>query len=430
MNKNQKQTIVTFSLIILVSYLSLLILNEIRFLPSEVDGLCREIMSPFLDRKAPYDCIFPLHNFTITINSLLIGMLVLIKLRYYNDEKPHLTYYLMLIGHHLNRLPKIKNLHLILLVVLIVIYLLNSVVDLSNSEYNSWEISFVQPYVESCTVFDLPEQRALLKFYQFCLSQNLFDNRKIIPFIESIGIVILGFLITNRLVESKFAGLLTVSVMLLTNTFTQNAVTTNTSVEWVFFFLLSIYFVYHKPVLAGIPYLLSLFGKGVGLLLLPVVVYLIWNMHLPPKDRNKALLSILMVIPFTILWIFFVGNNIVQTNVPIGFNETENILALLYVPIWNFTGEVDDSLLLYVILPLTLIGLLRVKYRNGLNKAILVFLIYTFSMQVWLPMISGYGMGNYRMVPMSILLAVGFTIISYDYIKHNFLNYEKRLSAK
>lgn len=300
-------------------------------------------------------------------------------------------------------------------IVLIFSYISLQLPDIQSQEYSEWDMFFVKPYIESCSIFEIPQERALLKFYQFCLSNELFGNPKIISFAESIGILFLVYLIANKITKSNYAGLIASMFLISSSIFVNNATALGFSTEWVFFFLLSVYMVYKRPELVGVFYILSLFSKGMGFLYIPVMFYFIYKSDIPNRNKKIAMLSLAAIIPVSVFYTLFVGNHLFQTNVFIGFNF-DDILVKLYNPVWNFTQEVNDSLMLNIILPLALLGLWKTRKQNSLNKVFFVFIIYLFTMQIWLPLFSDYPIGNYRMVPMVVFLVIGFVLALYQNI--------------
>lgn len=293
-----------------------------------------------------------------------------------------------------------KHLPVILLYYLLMLYVITQYDKLMIQNYTQWDFFYVFPYLDSCDIFTMPQERAVIKFYQFCLSQEIFGNPKIIPFAESVGILIVSFFLTNRISRNHFAGLIAVTIIMASKIFSDNTTSFGYSTEWVFFFILAVYLIYTKPVLSGPVYLLSILAKGVTILFLPIIFYLIFKSDISKRSKKISYLSLGAMLVFVILYTLFAGNHFVQTNIPIQFHP-EKLEGLLYNIYYNFTVEAQDPIILFLI-PVILIGL------N--NKPILLFVVYAFSMQVWLPLLSDYNMGSYRMVPFVIMLSIGAAV--------------------
>lgn len=274
--------------------------------------------------------------------------------------------------------------------------------SLQIQDYTQWDFFYIHTYLASCDL-SIPQERAVVKFYQFCLSQELFGNPKIISFVESVGILIISFFLANKITKTSYAGILTVIIIMASRIFTDNTTTFGYSTEWAFFFILSIYLIYTKPVFFGPVFIISILAKGIVLLFIPVIIYLIYQSDLPAKTKKISYISIGCVLLLVLIYTVFIGNNFIQTNIPIGFYP-EKLDGLLYNIYYNFTIEAKDSMLLYLFLPLVLVGLFRT------HLPLFIFIVYLFTMQLWLPLFSDYNMGSYRLVPLILFLGIGASV--------------------
>lgn len=272
-----------------------------------------------------------------------------------------------------------------------------------------WDRDYVIPSIADCNNGMAPDQRAVLKFYQFCASQYVFGNPKIIPFAESIGLVILSYLITCMITKARYAGLMASAVLVSSAIFSQNAAMTSFSEEWAFFLMSALYLSFRRPELAGPLYFLSFFAKGITLLYAPFLIYMIISSKSPKRARAIAVSGIVLAIVVAAIWTVYVGNNILQTQVPIGFQSERNIWIILANPLWNFTGEKQDQPMLFFFIPVTGLGLYLLR-RIPEARGMLYFMVYLFSLQILIPMFSGYGMGDYRNVPLIFIVSVGFAM--------------------
>lgn len=312
--------------------------------------------------------------------------------------------------HRLLALLQKKHIPRLVFFILILTYIAFQVNDIFVNEHNEWDEFYITPYIDSCTLFDLPQERAVLKFYQFCASNIIFGTPKMIPFIVSIGVLVLSFLITNRITKSQYAGLFTIAIITWSDIFRHGSTTMSFSMEWVFFLLISMYLMFSRPASTGVFYLVSLFGKGIGLLYIPVMIYFAYN----NKTHWKTVaLSLGTVVIIALLYTVFIGNHLVQTNVYPAFN-IDSIATILYNPVWNFTQETNDMMILFFILPLSLIWTWKI------NRGIFVLILYTFTMQIWLPLFSEYPMGSYRMIPTIVFLGIGFGVSVQYFLLKNF----------
>ena len=299
----------------------------------------------------------------------------------------------------------------IFLAAIIVSFVVISIPELSRPIGAGWEEEHITYAIENCKEHGVPFQRAAFKFYQFCASEFVFGNHKIITFAESIGIVILVYLITVHFTNKPYTGLIASLLIIGTHTFIDNAPTGYNSTEWVFFLLLSMFTAYKKPVLSGVFFAITLFSKAITLFYLPFVIWIILKSDATPRNKKIAVYSLIPVIALVIFWTIFVGEHIIQPSVPLMFN-IDNIDTILYNPVYNFTEETFDYAYLFVFIPLSLIGLFLMRKQWKPAIPMLSMILFMFTMQIWLPLFSGYAMGNYRNVAMMVFVAISLGVLS------------------
>ena len=297
-----------------------------------------------------------------------------------------------------------------ILAAIIVTFVVISIPELSRPIDGSWEKEHISYAIENCKEDGIPFQRAAFKFYQFCASEFLFGNHKIITFGESIGIILLVYLITIKFTNKPYTGLIAASLLVGSHTFIDNAPTGYFSTEWVFFLLLAIFVSFKRPVLTGVFFAVTLFAKAITLFYLPFVIWLVLKSDTTKRNKKIAVVSLALVGVFAILWTVFVGEHIIQSSVGLEINP--DIMTVLYNPVWNFTAETFDHAYLFVFIPLALIGLYLMRKEWKPAIPMMCMIAYMFTMQIWLPMFSGYGMGNYRNVAMMTFVAISLGVLS------------------
>lgn len=303
-----------------------------------------------------------------------------------------------------------QRIYYCILAAIIISFIIVSIPELSRPIGDGWEEEHITYAIENCSEYGQPFQRAAFKFYQFCASEFLFGNHKIITFGESIGIVILVYLITIKFTNKPYTGLIAASLIVGTHTFIDNAPTGYNSTEWVFFLLLSIFVSFKKPVFTGVFFAVTLFAKAITLFYLPFVIWLILKSDATKRNKKIAILSLVPVVVLVIIWTLFVGENIIQPSIDIGLNPDLN--TVLYNPIYNFTEETFDWVYLFGFIPLSLIGLYSMRKQWKPAIPMLCMIVFMFTMQIWLPMFSEYGMGNYRNVAMMTFVAISLGVLS------------------
>ena len=79
----------------------------------------------------------------------------------------------------------------------------------------------VQPFLETCEPFDVPNERGAFKWQYICASAKWFGNERLLPFIFSIALIPLTFVLIKELTKKKLAGLIAVLVLITSGLFTQ-----------------------------------------------------------------------------------------------------------------------------------------------------------------------------------------------------------------
>ena len=302
-----------------------------------------------------------------------------------------------------------KNYYYILAAI-IVVFTIISIPELLRPIGLGWEEEHITYAIENCSEYGQPFQRAAFKFYQFCASEFIFGNHKIITFAESIGIILLVYLITVKFTNKPYTGLIAASLIVGTHTFIDNAPTGYNSTEWVFFLLLSVFMSFKRPILTGVFFAVTLFAKAITLFYLPFVIWMILKSDATKRNKKIAILSLVPVVALVILWTGFVGEHIIQPSISIGLNP--DIMIVLYNPVYNFTEETFDYVYLFGFIPLSLIGLYLMRKQWKVAVPMMSMILFMFTMQIWLPLFSEYAMGNYRNVAMMTFVAISLGVLS------------------
>ena len=95
------------------------------------------------------------------------------------------------------------------------------------------------------------------------ISLDIFQNIKLLPFIASILIVVFTYLITVQFCQKRFAGIISVVVLLQTYTFLKFDTTAVYENFWVLFFLISLYMIEKKWFLSPVFLHSCILHKGV-----------------------------------------------------------------------------------------------------------------------------------------------------------------------
>ncbi|MGI0021718.1 MAG: hypothetical protein ACRD9Q_02545, partial [Nitrososphaeraceae archaeon] len=246
-----------------------------------------------------------------------------------------------------------------------------------------------------------------LTLFLVSTSKKVFDNDKVIPFISSIALLVLTYLITTEITKKRFAGIVSMVVVLQSGTFLiydTNAAYPN---FWILFYLLSLYMIYKKWPISPISFICSLFTKPLTATFVPMTFFFTYRSSISRKKKIFVTISYIIIIIIGIV-VFIERYGIL----------TEGMPALYPHQFWRAFNAVSyqlryDALVLVLILPLT-VGLF-VASRKGIAHAdsIMVLIAGMFLSQPLLATFAYVYSEPYRFIALIIFFAMGIgTILS------------------
>ena len=195
------------------------------------------------------------------------------------------------------------------------------------------------------------------------ISQIIFGNFYVIPYLSSIGLLIITYLFTTKITNNRTAGLISLVLVLQSNLFLTFDTSATYASFWILLYLLSLYTIIKVWPLSPMFYLLSVFTKLSVILYGPMSLFFILNSEIS-KQRK-------VVITISILLIFLIS---------IGYGSTENSVKVDWN--WNdfwigfsaFAFQMRlDGLIVVFLLPLT-VGLLLKSKNNKYSTSILLLI--------------------------------------------------------
>lgn len=262
------------------------------------------------------------------------------------------------------------------------------------SRVGSWDISQFGKSFE-------PHFRYLL----LSTSLHLFGNIRVIPFIASATLLLLTYFFTKNITEKRFAGLVSMALVLQSNIFVSYSTTASYDNFWILLYLFSLYLIqkFWQPSIA--PYFLSLFSKPLTLAFLPMSLYFIARSALPKKTKIYSLATYGAII-------------IVIAAVAASYNtdfagDTKPYDSLQF---WQGFAAVAmqmrfDYIVVLFILPLTV--MLFFASRKGILHAdsILIFIFVTLLTSPFLTGFTQQTNQPYRFVSLVVFFAIGVGIL-------------------
>lgn len=313
---------------------------------------------------------------------------------------------------------------IVILGVIMMLFIVLQYEQLNTRYVTPYDEGFIKPKLEKCNFTEIIQYRAPLKLTILCSSNELFGNPRILEFVLVVGIFPLVYLITRKITQNDYAGLVSCGVLLSDRIFSLQSFTIYGSSEWLFFFLVALYCMYKNQYLIGVFLLLSFASKGMMLMFVPVMMLWLWKIDIPKRARIIGLASMSVAVIVTLSITFLLGEQLLQ-KISINF-DSESIDKLLTGMLYVFK---DDTNYLLLIMPVSIIGL-AIARKNKISMVILIFILTFYSSVIILPMLSSYNMFDYRMTPMIILSVIGIGIFASCLVYHDPITGKVRLIKK
>ena len=230
-------------------------------------------------------------------------------------------------------------------------------------------------------------------------SDMIFGNYKIFPFFASIGLLIVTYLFTTLITGKRFAGIISLVVMIQSSIFLSFDTSQTYSNFWALFYVLSLYLAVRFWMISPAIYLLSIFAKVLTVAFLPMSIFFVLSSDIPKKKKAFVVLVSLVIIGGG--GIVFITQNSAETE-GAGWNSDDFWMGLS-----SFANQIrHDGLVILFVLPLVF-GLFMVSKRSRYANSIMIMIA---GMLVMVPLISGLTeITNqpYRFVPLIFFFAIG-----------------------
>ena len=298
-------------------------------------------------------------------------------------------------------------------IIILGIYIGLSSSELFLDERNQWSDYFILedaleiwPSTEHWNVYIKEQNTRYVRMILLDVSQDFFQNIKLLPFIASILVVVFTALITIQISKKRFAGIVSMIILLQSITFTDFDTIAVYENFWVLFYLISIYSIQKKWWHAS-PFLfiLAVFSKAFIVTYFWMNIFYIYRSDIPKRTKYILFASYGVIIGI-IYWIFDSGISIIYDDVVrFDFNAFLD----------GFTGWGNnmqlDPLAILCIVPLV-IGLF-VKSLKGIKQAdsILILILGTILAGPLISYVTDfYFILPYRFIPFIVAMAIGVGI--------------------
>ena len=232
-------------------------------------------------------------------------------------------------------------------------------------------------------------------------SLNTFQNIKFLPFIASIMVVFFTYLLTTQICQKRFAGIISMIVLLQSGIFLKYDTIAVYENFWVLFYLISLYVLRKRWFLSPIFYILAVFSKAYVAPFFIMTLFTTYRSKISRKIKLAVLLSYVIIITTAVV-VIFAG----ETLYPKVFEIDPPSLILGFASTaFQFRSEL---FILVMLLPVSI--WLFILAKNRLKEAdSILFLIFgtILAGPVLVMMTYFYEVLPYRLIPLIVFVAIG-----------------------
>lgn len=232
----------------------------------------------------------------------------------------------------------------------------------------------------------------------------LFDNPKVVPFLESISLVILTYFFTVKIAQKRFAGIIAMTILIQSYTFLRFDTLMTYANDWTLFYLLSLYLIYVKWPLSPVSFFASIFSKPLTVPFLPMTLFFTYRSQIPKKKKIRVLFVYAVILVALAAGGLAMENNLIIVS---GFDSVDFWTAFTT---WAFQLRFD-TLFLLLILPLTVCLFLKSKSGFPQVDSILILIAGIILSMPLLAGLTDFNVHPYRYVPLVVFFAIGVGVL-------------------
>ena len=298
-------------------------------------------------------------------------------------------------------------------IIILVVYIGFSLPELAIDEatqYDDWGVLEsaleVWPSTDSDNIYINEQNARYVRMLLLDASSDLFQNIKLLPFVASILLVVVTFFLTYQITQKRFAGIISMVILLQSHTFLHFDTIAVYENFWVLFYVVSLYAINKKWQYSSISYLLSIFSKAFIAVFFLSSLYYICRASISTRKKLYTLASYATSL-IVILLVFSFGESI--------YFDIINISSSEFFLAFNALGYTlrYDLIIVLSLLPLTL-GLFF-KFRKDNSKKVDSILVLILTALLAGPVISMltdfYFILPYRFLPLIVFVAVGIGVL-------------------
>ncbi len=245
-----------------------------------------------------------------------------------------------------------------------------------------------------------PKYGLAVKYFLHYASIELFDNIKIVSYLVSISLLILTYLFTQEITKKRFAGLISMIILMQNPLFLVFHVSYAYDNAWILFYLLSLYFIVRqKWHISVFSFVLSLLSKPLTITFLPMSLFFIYDSELSKKKKIISIIPYAVII-YAIIAAYSAGYFNRFLYHPFDFKEIIGGFA-------QFENAFSSSpFVLMFLLPL-IVGLFIVSLRGiPYSNSMMILLLGMLVVNIFLVGITVFIDHTYRHIPTIVFFAI------------------------
>ncbi len=301
-----------------------------------------------------------------------------------------------------------KKTTIIIFIIIMGIYIGLSAPELFLDEALQWDDYIVLetalelwPDGESDNPYVQEQNDRYVRMFLLDTSLNTFQNIKFLPFIASIAVVFFTYLLTTQICQKRFAGIISMIVLLQSSIFLKYDTIAVYENFWVLFYLISLYVLKKGWFLSPIFYILAVFSKAYVAPFFIMTLFSTYRSKISRKTKLAILLSYVVIITTAVV-VIFTG----ETLYPKVFEiDPPSLILGFAATAFQFRG---DLFILVMLLPVSI--WLFILAKNRLKEAdSILFLIFgtILAGPVLVMMTYFYEVLPYRLIPLIVFVAIG-----------------------
>ena len=297
-----------------------------------------------------------------------------------------------------------KKLSFIVMIVILTIYVSITAGELSTLE-NLEDYIGVTKRLDTWSIDTISSFEPHVRYFMLSSSMVLFGSYKIIPFLASIALLIITYLITETITQKRFAGIVATVILFQSSVFLTYDTTVSYTNFWILFYLVSLYMAYKFWPLSPVAYLLSILSKALTVAFLPMSVYFILRSQISKKQ--KIIVSGITVGIIITGGIAYIGGFTHTQDIGEGFSAKE-----FQTGFTSFAYQLRfDGLIMLFTIPL-IVGLF-IATKKGIKHGESIMVLISGILLI-APILTGFTNQTsqpYRFVPLIVFFAIGVGVL-------------------